>query len=240
MPRLAILLAALAALVVCADGVGVIDPPSPEAVIRDLVQRLGPYAYLMVGALAFLETGAGIGLVAPGELAVILGGVSAGQGEIGLVPLIGIVWACAVAGDLTSYGAGRRFGPALLVRHGGRVGITPARLARAESFLAAHGTKTIILGRFVGFIRPLTPFVAGASRMPARRFIPRTVVAAGLWSTAFSLLGYAFWHSLDQLVSVTKGGTLGLAALVIAGVAGTLVVRRIRRRTARRRQPVAR
>jgi membrane protein DedA with SNARE-associated domain len=242
MSRFAIVLAALAALLVCADLAGVIDPPSPEAVIRDVAQRLGPYAYVMVGVLAFLETGAGVGLVAPGELAVILGGVSAGQGQIGLVPLIAVVWACAVAGDLSSYGLGRRFGRGFVSRHGGRVGITPQRLSQAESFLAVHGAKTIILGRFVGLIRPMTPFVAGISRMPARRFIPCTVVAAGVWATTFSLLGYAFWHSLDQLLSVAKSGTLSLTVLLVVGAGAVIVVRRVRsgRRTGGENRPAER
>ncbi len=53
-----------------------IGVPSPETVLRDVTSALGPYTYAVVGALAFLETGAGIGLIAPGEIAVILGGVS--------------------------------------------------------------------------------------------------------------------------------------------------------------------
>ena len=60
--------------------------------------------------LAFLETGAFVGLVAPGETVVIAGGVIAGQGEIQLLPLIGLVWLCAVLGDTTSFYIGRRLG----------------------------------------------------------------------------------------------------------------------------------
>ena len=60
--------------------------------------------------MAFLETGAFVGLVAPGETVVIAGGVIAGQGEIQLLPLIGLVWVCAVLGDSTSFYIGRRLG----------------------------------------------------------------------------------------------------------------------------------
>jgi hypothetical protein len=67
-------------------------PADLEHVIRDLGSTLGPWTYALVGVMAFLETGAGIGLIAPGELAVILGGVAAGQGEVELVPLIALVW----------------------------------------------------------------------------------------------------------------------------------------------------
>ncbi len=60
--------------------------------------------------MAFLETGAFVGLIAPGETVVIAGGVIAGQGEIELIPLIGLVWVCAVLGDTTSFFIGKRLG----------------------------------------------------------------------------------------------------------------------------------
>ena len=81
-------------------GFGVVEPPNLTTLIEDVGTRLGKWTYLLVGALAFLETGAFIGLIAPGETAVLIGGVVAGQGEISIVTLIGLVWVCAVAGDL--------------------------------------------------------------------------------------------------------------------------------------------
>jgi membrane protein DedA with SNARE-associated domain len=169
--------------------------------------------------------------VAPGELAVILGGVSAGQGQIRLVPLIAIVWACALAGDLTSFTIGRRLGSGYLLRHGPRFGVTAPRLQQAQEFFAAHGGKTIIVGRFIGFVRPLTPFIAGTSGMPARRFVVYTTFASGIWAATFSVLGYVFWHSLDQLLSVTKDGTVGLAVVVGLVVGGIVLYRRLRARS---------
>lgn len=91
-------------------GSGLIQPPNLETLARDLGATLGSYTYAVVGLLAFLETGAGIGLIAPGELAVVIGGVTAGQGHTNLPLLIAIVWACAVAGDLVSFLLGRRPG----------------------------------------------------------------------------------------------------------------------------------
>src|SRR5918998_1420532 len=104
-------------------------------------------AVAAVLVLAFLETGAFVGLVAPGETVVIAGGVVAGQGEIELLPLIGIVWACAVLGDTTSFYIGRRLGRPFLERHGPRVKITEERLQQVESYLQRHGGKTILIGR---------------------------------------------------------------------------------------------
>ena len=152
--------------------------------------------------LAFLETGAFVGFVAPGETAVIVGGLVAGQGEISLLVLIAIVWACAVRGDLTSFVLGRRLGRGWLLRHGERLKITEERLQQVEGFFERRGGATILVGRFIGFVRPLAPFLAGAARMPLRRFLPYDVLGAGAWTATFATLGYVFWQSFDKLTHV--------------------------------------
>ena len=86
------------ALAVYASGV-LSALPDPKAIIEDIAHALGAWTYALVGVMAYLETGAFVGLIAPGETVVIAGGVIAGQGEIDLLPLIGLVWICAVLGD---------------------------------------------------------------------------------------------------------------------------------------------
>ena len=103
-------LVALAAAGAGLIGLGIVELPNVEKLIEDAGARLGKWTYLAVGALAFLETGAFIGLIAPGETTVIVGGLVAGQGQISLLLLIAIVWTCAVLGDVTSYVLGRRSG----------------------------------------------------------------------------------------------------------------------------------
>jgi membrane protein DedA with SNARE-associated domain len=203
--------------------------PNLETIARGIVGELGAYTYVVVGLLALLETGAGIGLIAPGELAVVIGGVTAGQGHIALPALIAIVWACALTGDLISYALGRRLGRAFLLTHGHLVRLTPDRLAHVERFLARHGGKTLIAGRFIGLVRAIAPFVAGSSHMPAKRFIPATFVAAGLWSAAFATLGYVFWQSFDQAAAIAKDGTFALIAVLATVILGMLAYRRLRR-----------
>jgi undecaprenyl-diphosphatase len=216
---------ALGVAALSAWGSGVVHLPNLETIAQDLGATLGSYTYAVVGLMALLETGAGIGLVAPGELAVLIGGVTAGQGHTDLPLLIGVVWACALTGDLTSFFLGRRLGRAFLLRHGHLVNLTPARLGQVETFLARHGGKTIILGRFIGLVRALAPFVAGSSRMPPSRFIPATFLAAGLWSICFTVLGYVFWQSFDQAAAIAKEGTLALVVLVGA-IVGVIAVHR--------------
>ena len=211
--------ALVVALAVYASGV-LSALPDPKAIIEDIAQALGAWTYALVGVMAYLETGAFVGLVAPGETVVIAGGVIAGQGEIELVPLIGLVWTCAVLGDTTSFYLGRRLGRRFLERHGPRVKITPERLSSVEGYFDRHGGKTILIGRFIGLVRALAPFIAGTSGMPFRRFIPFSIVGTGLWSTAFCVLGYIFWRSFDQVAHLAGQAIFGFGVTVgvIAGI----------------------
>ncbi|MFL5820293.1 MAG: bifunctional DedA family/phosphatase PAP2 family protein [Solirubrobacteraceae bacterium] len=218
-------LAVIAAAGLALYGSGLVHPPDLEAVIRSVGSTLGPYTYALVGVMAFLETGAFIGLVAPGEFTVMFGGVVAAQGQIRIVPLIGLVWACAVAGDTTSFFLGRKLGRGFMLRHGPRVRITRRRLEQVEGFFDRHGGKTILFGRFIGLVRAMAPFIAGASRMPFGRFIPYDVVSAGLWATTFCLIGYIFWQSFGQVVTIAKRGAFALGT-VIAVVVGAIALYR--------------
>jgi membrane protein DedA with SNARE-associated domain/membrane-associated phospholipid phosphatase len=209
-------------------GFGVVHLPNFEKVLEDAGSTLGKWTYLVVGALAFAETGAFLGFIAPGETAVIVGGLVAGQGQISLVALIAVVWTCAVLGDVTSYELGRRLGRDWLLRHGERLKITESRLQQVERFFEHRGGATIIIGRFLGFVRPISPFIAGASRMPFRRFLPYDVLAAGAWSATFCVLGYLFWRSIDQLTTYVSRGlfAFGTLVVVIAGLVGLVRLRR--------------
>jgi membrane protein DedA with SNARE-associated domain/membrane-associated phospholipid phosphatase len=216
-----------------AIGVGLVPLPNLEKLIEDIGQALGPWTYLLVGVLAFLETGAFIGLVAPGETTVIVGGVVAGQGEISLFVLIAITWACAVGGDLASYTLGRRLGRAWLVRHGERVKITEERLRTVEEFFDRRGGTTILVGRFIGFVRAIAPFIAGASKMPLSRFLPYDVLGAGAWAATFCILGYVFWRSFDRLTEYVSRGLFAFGTVVAVTVALVALVQ-LRRDPAKR------
>jgi undecaprenyl-diphosphatase len=223
--REGIVFVALVAAGLTVHGTGAVEFPDFEKVIVDVANGLGAWTYLLVGAMAFAETGAFLGFVAPGEVTVIVGGVIAGQGKIDPIALIAIVWACCLAGDVTSYVLGKRLGRGFLVKHGRRVQITPERLDKVEDFFHRRGGLTILVGRFIGFVRPLSPFLAGSIKLPFRRFIAYDVLAAGLWSTTFVLLGYVFWHSFDKVTEYAKKGALFLGAAVALGIGLVWLVR---------------
>jgi membrane protein DedA with SNARE-associated domain len=199
---------------------------SPEALLDSLGAGLGPWSYALVGGLAFLETSAFIGLIAPGELAVVLGGVLAGRGQMELPLLVAVVWAAAVAGDVCGFLLGRGLGRPFLVRHGARLGATPARLDQVDRFFARHGAKAIVIGRFAGIVRAMGPFTAGASGMRPDRFVAADVLGAGLWAGTFTGLGYLFAGSAGALLDVLHRAQLAAAIALAAALLVAVVVRR--------------
>jgi undecaprenyl-diphosphatase len=193
-----------------------------QQAIEDLSQGLGAWTYLLVGALAFLETGAFVGLIAPGEFTVMLGGAVAAQGDISLPVILAITWFSAFAGDSVSFMLGAKLGRGFLIRHGERLRITEQRLEQVEGYFQRHGGKTILIGRFIGLVRALAPFIAGTSRMRYRAFAPFSILGTGLWSTGLIFAGYFAAQSLDKVTEAVGKGLLVFG--IVIGVAVALFV----------------
>jgi membrane protein DedA with SNARE-associated domain len=143
--------------------------------------------------------------------------VVAAQGQIDLLPVLLIAWVAAALGDLASFALGQKLGRRFLHRHGPRVGVSPRRLAKVERFYARHGAKAILVGRFVGIIRAVSPFLAGASGLKLKRFLPWSIIGTAAWAAAFTLVGYAFHRSFSEAAGTVTNAMLGLA--VVAGAA---------------------
>ena len=165
--------------------------------------------------LAFLETSAFVGLIAPGELAVVLGGVLAGRGQMefrpcwrssGRRPPPGTPAASCSAGARSPVPAPPR-APVRRQR---------ARLSYVERFFARHGAKAFVVGRFVGIVRAMGPFTAGASRMRPGRFIAADAIGAGLWAAVIHRPGYPFADRLDNLLDALHQAQLGLGLALVA------------------------
>jgi membrane-associated protein len=228
--------AAAATALAAAVGFGLLEIPDPTATLSDASRSLGGWTYLAVPAFALLETGAFVGLLVPGETAVVVGGVVAERGDVALPALIGLVWAAAVAGDVVSFTLGRRLGRPFLAAHGDRLRLRPEHLGRAERFFDRYGGRAVLLGRFVGVLRALTPFLAGASRMRLRGFLPYSAVGALAWAAAFTLVGYGFAGSFES--AGDTAARIALAAALVAAAALVLVARLRGTRLRRGDQPL--
>jgi membrane protein DedA with SNARE-associated domain/membrane-associated phospholipid phosphatase len=199
-----------------------------EQILNDLADGLGQWTYLVVSVLAFLETGAFVGLVFPGETAVIIAGAIAGQGETSIVITIALVWFSAWAGDSVSFYIGTRLGREFILRHGPRVKITHERFAQVEDYFSRHGGKTILVGRFLGLVRALAPFIAGSSGMRYRAFLPYSVLGTGLWAATFSLLGYFLAENIHLAEDIAGRGIFVFGTLVVLVVGTIVAVRYLR------------
>ena len=199
-----------------------------QKMLEDVSNTLGAWTYLLVGAFAFLETGAGVGLVVPGETVMLLGGAVAGQGAISVYLLIAIAWFSAWAGDTTSFFVGRRLGRGFVLEHGPRVGITRERFEKVEDYFGRHGGKTILVGRFVSLVRALAPFVAGSSGMRYRAFVPYSILGTGIWASAHILIGYFFSRSIDKAAKYAGRGAFLLGTLIAVTVGIVFAVRYLR------------
>jgi membrane-associated protein len=207
---------AAGASIALAVALGAIETPDLADPLTRAADSLDEWTYLFVPGLAFLETGAFVGLLVPGETAIVVGGVVAERGAVALPALIGLVWVAAVAGDLVSFLLGRRYGRAFLDAHGARLRIRPEQVDRVERLFDRHGGKAVLVGRFVGIVRALLPFVAGASRFPLRRFLPFTALGALGWAATFTLVGYGFSESFES--AGRDASRIVLAAALLAGV----------------------
>jgi membrane protein DedA with SNARE-associated domain len=210
----------LAAAVLAGYGFGLYTLPSIDDALTRLAPALGNWTYPLVSVLAYLEAAAFVGLLVPGELTVVLGGAVARDGHVSIQALFVLVWFAAVAGDTTGFMLGRRLGVGFLVRHGRRFYITPEIIARVEGIFDRHGGKAIILGRFIGVARAITPFLAGSSHLPLRRFLAFDIAGAGAWAASFLAAGYIVAASASGAASLSH--SIGLAiggAAVVGGAA---------------------
>jgi membrane protein DedA with SNARE-associated domain len=220
----------LAAATLAAVVSGVVRLPDLEGALTDLSDTLGPWTYALVAALAFAETGAFIGLLAPGETAIVLGGVVAAHGDISLPAMIAIAWVAAAGGDLASFTLGKRLGRRFVITRGPRFGVTAPRLERVEAFFDHHGPKAILVGRFIGLVRAVAPFLAGASGMRLRAFLPWSLLGTLVWTSAFTLVGYAFSNSFSAAAGVLTHGALAVAVAAAAALGARELIRARRAR----------
>lgn len=163
------------------------------AVLTPLLYSLGPAALLLVMAVVFAESGLLLGFFLPGDSFLFISGALVASHVIGLPGwlLAGCVFVAAVAGDQVGYMIGRRFGPRLFSRPNSRV-FAQENALRAQRFFDRHGSKAVVLARFLPIVRTFVPAVAGIGRMSRKRFTSFNLVGAALWSVGIVVAGILF------------------------------------------------
>ena len=181
----------------------------------------------VVYAIAFLaawgESAPAIGLLVPGQSILVAAGFLSGQGRADPFLLGLVVAAGGFLGDLLGYILGRRWGVAPLLRLPGRLRLTPGGEVRLVSLFERHGGKAVILARFQPIGRAFGPYLAGATRMSAARFVPAAVVASLLAAAGLIGLGYLAGIGFERLsralgVTVVAVVTVLLVAVAVLGL----------------------
>lgn len=203
-----------------------------EHVLRSIGDSVGLWLYVIAGGLAFAEASILVGMVLPGETALLVAGVfcNSSYGELNLPVMCVIATVCAIGGDSVGYEFGKRFGPGLRrSRLGHWVG--ERRWAAVDAFIHRHGGKAVLLGRLTALMRALMPSMAGMSGMRYRTFLLWNAVGGVVWAPGCVLLGYAFASALGVIGQTLTWAPLAILAVIIA-VAVFVHLRRERRQEA--------
>ncbi|MDO5057702.1 MAG: DedA family protein [Lautropia sp.] len=154
-----------------------------------VVQNYGPWVYALMFLIIFVETGLVVMPFLPGDSLLFVAGAIAAVGGLDLGLLMLLLVIAAILGDAVNYSIGRYFGPKVFSWEDSRF-FNRAAFDRTHAFYEKHGGVTIIVARFMPFIRTFAPFVAGVAEMTYHKFATYNVVGALLWVVSLSGLGY--------------------------------------------------
>ena len=195
-------------------------PNSPRELLELITGLMMSYGYLVVLVGAALDN---FGLPASGDVVLFAGGWMSNEGKIKLPLVMLSGFGGALLSDNAMYWIGRTGGRPLVNRISKtpllRFVISQKNLAKVEKFFAAHGGKSVFLGRFGPGLRSMTPLFSGVSRMSYRKFLPYNLAAVAVWAVAYTIVGYAFGEYWSALLTVAKSvgyGFVGLAVLLLA------------------------
>jgi membrane protein DedA with SNARE-associated domain len=165
--------------------------------MHSVAHLIHAYGLLVVAGFIGLES---MCIPLPGETALIVGSVIAGRThELNIVAVIATAAVASLIGRIVGYAIGWRFGHWLLLRYGPYVRITETRVKLGQYLFLKHGAAIIIIAQFIPVMRAIAGVLAGANRMPWRRFVLSSAIGVTLWATAFGIGGYTFGVQFARL-----------------------------------------
>ncbi len=159
--------------------------------LESFVAQHGAWVYALLFLIIFVETGVVVMPFLPGDSLLFIVGAMCGAGLMNLPLVMGLLLAAAILGDQTNYTIGRYFGPRVFQWEESRF-FSRRGFDQAHAFYEKYGGITIILARFMPFIRTFVPFVAGVAEMTRSKFTLFNVVGAFIWVVGLTLVGYLF------------------------------------------------
>jgi membrane-associated protein len=178
---------------------------NPAILLQQWITILGTVIYIVIFGIIFAESGLFVGFFLPGDSLIFTAGFLASvkipnssQTYLNLWLLIAIVFVGAVIGDSVGFTFGFRVGRKLFQRENSRF-FNKENLLKTQDFYKRHGSKTIVLARFIAVIRTFAPIVAGIGKMNYKTFIIFNVMGGALWSAAVPLAGYYLGKAIPNV-----------------------------------------
>ena len=159
--------------------------------LRDFVTQYGVAVYALLFLIVFVETGLVIMPFLPGDSLLFIVGALCGADLMSLPLAMGVLIVAAIAGDQVNYSIGHYFGPKVFQWEDSRF-FNKSAFEKAHAFYEKYGGITVILARFMPFIRTFVPFVAGVAAMTRSKFTSFNVVGGLIWVVSLTLAGYFF------------------------------------------------
>jgi membrane-associated protein len=185
--------------------------------LAGIIRDYGTWTYGILCLIVFCETGLVVLPLLPGDSLLFAAGTFAALGSLNPWLLFALLAAAAIAGDNVNYWVGRQVGPRAF---SGRVRfLKVSHLERTRTFFARHGTRAIVLARFVPIVRTFTPFVAGVGEMPYLRFLGYDVGGGILWVGLFTWAGFFF----GNLPAVRRNFSLVVMGIIIVSALPILI-----------------
>ena len=176
-----------------------------DTYLEDFVRNYGLWVYALLFVIIFVETGLVVMPFLPGDSLLFVVGTMCGLGLMNYPASLALLTAAAVAGNQSNYAIGRYFGPKVFQWEDSRF-FNRRAFNQAHDFYERYGGVTIVLARFMPFLRTFAPFVAGVARMTRGKFTLYDVTGGALWVCSIVTAGYLFggipWvkEHLDKII----------------------------------------
>jgi membrane-associated protein len=169
----------------------------------------------LIGITVFAESGLLIGLFLPGDTLLIAVGVLAAQSLLPIMPAIAVIFGAAVLGDNVGYYIGKRSGKRLFKKRDSLF-FRRAYALRAETFFKKYGSRTVLVARFIPYVRTFTPMVAGVASMDRGRFVAYNILGAFSWTVVTVFIGYWLGNKIPDITHYLYLGLFGGALFIFA------------------------
>ncbi|HOE13717.1 MAG TPA: DedA family protein [Candidatus Saccharicenans sp.] len=178
--------------------------------ISQFIDQFGIWTYLVLFLVIFAETGLVITPFFPGDSLLFAAGAIAAIGDLNIINLFLLLSLAAFLGNLSNYWIGYKIGPEIFKKERSRL-FNKNYLNRTHEFYEKHGSITIVIARFMPFIRTFAPFVAGIGKMTYFKFLIYSLVGSVMWVALFLFGGYYFGN-----ISVVKENfSLVIIAIIV-------------------------